>query len=152
MAIEGYPFSAAPPQGELADTIHIPYPKTCYVDWTYSSDTGVYSRAVEGEPHLDGMTGEQLTADNVVVFYTEHKKTDIVEDSLGSTAIDIVFEGTGRAQICRNGVMVEAEWRRVASDRPIQYYDDSGESIPLKPGQTWIQLVPPDYEVQIEGK
>jgi len=151
-AIEGYSFSAEPVQGDIAEKIHIPYPDLCIVDWEYSSDQGVYSRFVQGEPHLDGMTGEQLTADNVILLYAEHKKTDIVEDSLGSTAIDIVLEGQGHAQICRNGVVVEAEWRRVASDRPIQYYGDSGELIPLKPGQTWIQLVPTDYEVQIEGK
>jgi hypothetical protein len=104
---------------------------------------------VQGEPHLDGLTGEQLAADNVIVFYAEHKKTDIVEDSLGNTAIDIVMTGSGRAQICRDGVVIEGRWVQSAANEPIQYYDQGGKVIPLRPGNTWIQLVPQDYDVAI---
>ncbi|MBC7255728.1 MAG: DUF3048 domain-containing protein, partial [Chloroflexi bacterium] len=95
--ISGYTFSEAVPQGQPAKSIHIPYPRTCVVDWVYDEAHGRYLRSVQGKPHLEGLTGEQIGAENVILFYTEHKKTDIVEDTLGSTAIDIVMVGSGRA-------------------------------------------------------
>lgn len=149
--IPGYTFSEAVPQGQPAKTIHIPYPRTCAVDWVYDEASGRYLRSVQGKPHLEGLTGEQIGAENVIIFYTEHKKTDIVEDTLGSTAIDIVLVGSGRAQLCRDGVVQEVRWERPASGGLIQYYDAGGHIVPLKPGQTWIQLVPPDYQVEIKG-
>ncbi len=148
--IEGYTFDPAPPTGAPAPAIHIPYPRSSIADWTYDAASGQYLRSVQGQPHVDALTGEQIVADNVIIFYTEHRKTDIVEDSLGSTAIDIVMDGSGRAVVCRDGVMVEAEWRRTAQDRPILYWDEEGELITLRPGKTWIQLVPLDYEVTFE--
>jgi len=149
--VPGYVFDSQPPAGESqpALSVHIPYPKACVAEWRYDQDAGRYLRWVQGEPHLDGLTGEQLAADNVILFYAEHKKTDIVEDSLGNTAIDIVMTGSGRAQICRDGLAIEGRWVQKATDEPIQYYDGSGKVIPLRPGNTWIQLVPQDYAVVI---
>ncbi len=149
--ISGYTFSEAAPQGQPAQSIHIPYPRTCAVDWVYDGAKGRYLRSVQGKPHVDGLTGEQIGAENVILLYTEHKKTDIVEDTLGSTAIDIVLTGSGRAQLCRDGVVQEVRWERPASGGLIQYYDAAGNLVPLKPGQTWIQLVPTDYQVEIKG-
>lgn len=149
--IEGYSFDSKAPQGEPALSIHIPYPRSSVVDWAYDTASGRYLRAVQGAPHLEGLTKQQIGAENVIVFYTEHKKTDIIEDSLGSTAIDIVMEGSGRAQLCRDGVVQELRWEQRAPGALIQYYDASGEIAPLKSGKTWIQLVPVDYAVEIKG-
>jgi len=148
--IAGYVFDVAAPLGQPATSIHIPYPKSSVVDWAYDSTSGRYLRSVQGQPHLEALTQQQIAAENVIILYTEHKKTDIVEDSLGSTAIDIVLEGSGKAQVCRNGVVIEARWERKATGDLIRYYDDAqGREIPLKPGRTWIQLVPTDYAVTI---
>jgi len=146
--IQGYAFDATPPQGAPAASVRIPYPQRCLVDWRYAPDMGRYLRYVEGQPHLEALTQEQISAENVIALYAEHRKTDIVEDSLGSTAIDIVLTGAGRAQIFRDGVAVEARWEQKAPGELIQYYDASGRLIPLKPGRTWIQLVPTDYQVE----
>ncbi|MFO7698478.1 MAG: DUF3048 C-terminal domain-containing protein [Anaerolineae bacterium] len=146
--IEGYAFDPEPPDGEPALAIRIPYPSST-VDWTYDDATGLYLRKVSNQKHLDALTGDQITASNVILFYTEHKRTNIVEDTNGATAIDIVMTGTGRAVVIRDGVQVEAEWRRTAEDEVIQYWDADGEIIPLKPGKTWIEMMPPDHEVTI---
>jgi hypothetical protein len=147
--IRGYLFDPAPPQGKPAAAIHVPYPRLCVVDWAYDAASGRYLRSVQGQPHREGLTGEQIAAGNVIIFYARHEKTDIVEDSLGSTAIDIVMTGKGRAQICRDGVVIEGFWEQKAPAELILYYDATGQPIPLKPGNTWIQLVPVDYDVAI---
>jgi hypothetical protein len=146
---KGYTFDATPPVGEPATAVHIPYPQSSVVDWTYDAASGRYLRAVQGRPHLEGLTKEQIAADNVVIFYAEHRRTDIVEDVLGATAIDIVMAGAGRALVIRDGVAVEARWVQSPPGEPIQYYDADGHIVPLRPGNTWIQLVPTDYEVVV---
>lgn len=148
--IKGYTFDATAPQGQPAAAIHIPYPRAAVVDWAYDAADHRYLRSVQGEPHLEGLTKEQIAADNVIIFYAEHKKTDIVEDSLGSTAIDIVMTGSGRAQVCRDGIVIEGRWIQVAPGELIQYYTADGKLIPLRPGKTWIQLVPTDYVVTVK--
>jgi len=146
--IEGYVFDPQPPGGEVALTVHIPYPSST-VDWTFDPASGLYLRKVSNRAHVDALTGEQITAANIILFYTEHKKTRIVEDVNGATAIDIVMAGSGRAVVIRDGVQQEAEWRRTAEDEVILYWDANGQVIPFKPGKTWIELMPPDHEVTI---
>lgn len=147
--IKSYVFDPAIPKGTKAITINIPYPYYCVVDWVYDPATGLYLRSANGEPHLEGLTGEQISAANVVILYAEHKATNIVEDVTGATSIDIVLDGSGRAQVIRDGVVVEGTWKRNAENEPIMYYDKSGQAIAFKPGKTWIQIVPPDYKVTI---
>lgn len=146
--IEGYTFDPEPPEGEPALAVHIPYPSSS-VDWTYDPASGLYLREVSNKVHADALTGDQISASNVILFFTEHKRTNIVEDTNGATAIDIVMTGTGRAVVIRDGVQVEAEWRRTAEDAVILYWDEQDEIIPLKPGKTWIELMPPDHKVTI---
>jgi hypothetical protein len=148
--INGYTFASQVPAGQPAVSINIPYPASSRVAWQYEAATGRYLRSVEGQPHLEALTQKQIAAQNVIIFYAEHKATDIVEDTNGATAIDIVMSGSGRAQVCRDGVVVECQWVQKAPGELIQYYDNAGKLIPLKAGKTWIQLVPTDYKVSIQ--
>ena len=34
--------------------------------------TGMYQRFSDGQPHADANTGEQVSADNVVILYARH--------------------------------------------------------------------------------
>jgi hypothetical protein len=149
--IKGYTFSSTAPSGTAATSIHVPYPSSSVVDWSYDPAQGRYLRQVQGQPHMERLTNEQIAASNVIMLYAEHKKTDIVEDTLGSTAIDIVILGSGRAQVCRDGVVIEGRWSQPSEGALVEFYDAAGQIIPLKPGKTWIQLVPPDAKVTIGG-
>jgi hypothetical protein len=148
--IKGYDFDAKAPAGKPATAVHIPYPQNSVVDWVYDAAQGRYLRSVLNEPHLEALTKKQIGAENVIMFYAQHNITDIVEDSLGNKGFDIVMKGSGRAQVCRDGVVIEGRWVQNAPDELIRYYDASGQIIPLKPGQTWIEIMPTDYDVAIQ--
>jgi len=148
-SVEPLSFDEQAPEGSPAVAIDIPYSDSSLVRWEYDESSNVYLRWVAGEPHTDALTGEQIDAANVVVLYAEHRETDIVEDSLGSTAIDIWLHGEGTGVICRDGVGLDVTWERVAEDKPLVFRDDAGEIVPLKPGQTWFQIVPDDMDVTI---
>ena len=154
VALKGFVFSeegAEPPKGQPALKMHIPYPATSTVDYTYDRNMGLYMRFVQGEPYVDELTNKQIGVANVIVQYVEHQNTNIVEDSLGSTSLNLVTTGEGRVQILRDGVVLEGLWRRAQlTDFPV-YLDAQGKPIPLKPGTSWVQFVPPSYKLDIIG-
>jgi len=135
-----------PEGGEPATHIHIPYPnRNMIVDYRYDAESGAYRRWDAGEPHLDAATGEQITVTNVAVVYATHVDTDIYEDEprRKHPSVQIQLWGTGPAVIFRDGLAFEGLWARPNRDDMLVFRDATGQiPIPLKPGNTWIELVP----------
>ncbi|MBC7234306.1 MAG: DUF3048 domain-containing protein, partial [Chloroflexi bacterium] len=150
VSFRGLSFGAEAPAGAPASRVHIPLPPTSTVVWTWDADAGVYRRWVQGEPYTDLLTGEQIGAQNVIVIYAKHWKSDIVEDSLGSRAIGIAVRGGERAQVFRDGRLIEGYWWRDDPTLFFQLVDANGRHIPLKPGQSWVQIVPTSYQLGIQ--
>ncbi len=138
---------APPPTGSPAAEFTIPYPKSSTVTFKYDAASGLYQRYVQGQPHLDAANHKQITAANVVVQFCPHSKTDIVEDSQGTTSINITLLGEGPAILFRNGVAQQAYWKTDNPNRMTHFLDQNGQPLAFKPGQTWIELAPPDYVI-----
>ncbi len=150
--LAGFTFSpqgSPPPEGHPAASFVVPYPKSSLVEWRYDDTSGFYLRFVQGKPHTDAVSGKQLQAANVIVQHARHEKTDIVEDSLGTTSIKIVLSGEGQAEIFRDGVMLQSTWKYEEPKQLTRYLDEKGNPIPLKPGNSWIELVPIDYQISV---
>jgi hypothetical protein len=148
--LRGFVFSDEPMGGDPVQTISIPYPKqTSRTEWRYDPGSGRYLRWVSGEPLVDFADNQQISAANVVIYYAEHMPTEIVEDSNGATSIRIIVNGEGRARICRDGVVIEGLWRTDGTQTP-EFVFPNGQPIPLKHGNSWIEVVPNDYEVLVE--
>ena len=113
----------------------IRYPHGTVV-WRWDAGLGRYRRYIGGEPDVDANTGQQITAANVILLYAVHGKTNIVEDSLGSTAIDIQLHGSGPLKVLRDGVVIDGSWQRTDEFQPTRF------SVPLKPGNSWVELLP----------
>jgi hypothetical protein len=149
--IRPYAFSLTAPQGVPATTVHVPYPDCCAADWIYDTATGTYRRLTDGKPHMDATTNSQLAASNVVIVVAPHEKTTIIEDpGTGATSIRIVLTGEGKAIVIRDGTAVAGTWKRTDRKDLIRFYDAGGIAIPLHPGQTWVEIVPPDYQVTVK--
>jgi hypothetical protein len=153
--LSGWTFSDEPPEGgSPATSIEILYtPKYGSAEYQYDPGREAYLRSIFGEPHGDELTGEQIAARNVVVLYANHLETDIVEDSTGPRiyySIEIQIWGEGKAIVFRDGQAFEGKWVRPQRQDLIRFLDDAGNPIPLKPGNTWIQVVPLDFEIEVE--
>lgn len=138
----GFDFSDTPPGNEAgtATAIRIPYPGGNNVEWRYDTDRGGYLRFQGGQPQSDPETGEPILAQNVLVLFAKHELTDIVEDSLGTKGVNIELYGFGDLRIFRDGQVYEGTWR--ANDQsPPRWLGAGEQEIPLKPGQSWIQVV-----------
>ena len=141
--------ATAPNDEQPASSIHLPY---VYwpVDWRYDSKTGLWTRRMKNRPHLDKATGKALTADTIVVAYAHHETTDIVEDRAGSLSIEVQVWGDGPLKVFRDGRVIEGKWIRPSEPGILRFVDHAGRDIPLKPGVTWIQFVPLDFDVRVQ--
>lgn len=147
----GFYFQENPPAGgEPGTEVYIPYPACCDVTWRYNPQTGLYERYVQGQPHIDRADGKIIAVSNVVIHFAKHENTDMIEDSLGSRGIRIYLDGEGEAWIFRDGKMYRARWRHGDRFQMTEYVDMNGNPFPFKPGRTWIQYVPLDFDVKVK--
>lgn len=137
----------APAGGQPATTLSIPY-QADPVDWNYNAATGLWERNVDGRPHVDAENGQTLTAANVIVAFAHHAVTAIQEDTAGGMSIQIQLWGQGPVKIARDGKVIEGLWRRPGQPGVLEFVDAQGNPIPLKPGNSWLELAPLDFPVQ----
>jgi len=152
--LSGWVFSEKPPEGgSPATSMEFLYtPKYASAEYQYDPGGQAYLRSIFGDAHRDELTGEQIAVRNVVALYANHLETDIVEDSTGPRvyySIEIQIWGEGKATVFRDGQAFEGKWIRPQRNDLIRFVDATGNTIPLKPGNTWIQVVPLDFEIKV---
>jgi hypothetical protein len=106
------------------------------VAWTYDAESNSYQRSQGGSPHVDGRTGEQLTAKNVIVQFDEAR----VVDREGHVVYGSV--GEGEAYIFLDGQVIEGRWSKSTPEARTRYTDANGQEIRLNKGATWIAVLP----------
>ena len=152
--LQGLAFSPSlPPEGEPAKYVELTYlAGVASAEWTYDQISGLYQRSILGEPHTDALTGEQLTAANIIIVYANHVDTDILEDLVGGGhySIEIQIWGQGPVQIVRDGHVYNGTWIRQAREDLLSFVDETGQPLPLKPGNSWYQLVPLNFPTVIQ--
>jgi hypothetical protein len=150
---------AAPAAGAPANRVDFTYTKMyphLKIGWTYDAEAGRWRRTIGGQPAIDKADGQQLTAANVVVLGANHVQTLIPEQgtTLGkgpcsNASIEIQLWGEGPAKILRDGKVYEGKWVRPDRHAPFRFVDAKGQDIPLKPGNSWWQIVPMDVKVNV---
>jgi hypothetical protein len=139
-------FSDAPSAGgKTVNYFEINYLNgVCTAEWEYNATSGRWQRATAGTIHTDYLSGEQLSAANVVMVFSNHVETDILEDTWGGghMSIEAQIWGYGPAIIFRNGQMIEGYWERYDPGHMLTFNDGQGNTVPLKPGNSWFQMVP----------
>ncbi|HOT92694.1 MAG TPA: DUF3048 domain-containing protein [Anaerolineae bacterium] len=140
-------FSEKPLEGGTPiNYFEINYQSSCTAEWTYDAASGRWKRATAGVAQTDYLTGDPLTAANIIIVYAHHVETDFWEqmsDKYGWIhSIEIQLWGTGPALVFRDGVMINGYWERLERTHMLTFWVSEGHPIPLKPGNTWFQLVP----------
>jgi hypothetical protein len=138
--------------------IYTHYSIYSYNYWEYDPAQQVYKRFSDASdatsftqnetyvPHIDYLTGAQLTADNVIVlvvphiFHNEFDREDQV--------FDIAITGSGDAYLFRDGRMIKATWTRDQVNQPIQLVDAQGNPVPMKAGVTYYQVINPESSIK----
>ncbi len=133
----------APEWGESADVLDIRYSLKTFTQWTYDNDTGMYLRSQETgadqeevEPLIDESSGLRVVAANVIVVFVPHEHHLADPEKL-----DIRLIGRGPALVFRDGRSYLVTWERIDLYGGLIFITDAGQSFPLKPGSSWIEIV-----------
>jgi hypothetical protein len=168
----GFNFADKVPIGASATLIGFnkaPWPSHAAAQWRYDAASQKYLRFTNGTPHNDTLynvtakwgngaecspagtpTQTQIKATNVVVLYAKHEKTEIIEDDNNYVSVYINLVGQGDATFFRDGVMVQGKWKRASEQEFFQFTDATGNSFALRPGNTWFEIVPIGYQVEVK--
>lgn len=115
------------------------YPVTrCYFD--YNPADGLYYRSQylsggEDGPHIDAVTGEQLTFKNILVQNIKYE--DLGEGYLAFQCQDSTEDGW----YFTNGRGIHVNWLKSSDYGATKFYDDYGNEIVLNTGKTMICVV-----------
>lgn len=142
-------FSYGPlPRHQPAASVNIAYTAS-NVTWTWESGAAHWSRSYRdtGPATLGG--GGQITTANVVVMKEVEYPSPYIEDATGAHENLLTLTGSGEAQVFRNGAVIDGRWERPTLADKTRLVNDSGQTIPLTPGQTWIELVPTTVNVTV---
>ena len=93
--------------------------------------------------------GPAVTVANVIVQSVVLTPSRYVEDRTGAHEWLVSVTGSGPATVYRDGQGVAGSWSRPDPGDPTLYLDASGRTIPLRPGATWVELVPTTVAVSV---
>ena len=159
--LSGLVFATTPiTPGRPAGDVQLAY-HAAQIEWKYDANVntcstrgGCYLRWSDGVAHTDALNNQQLSAANVIVVYVNYVEDKrYLEEDYGAVKlfgfqIQLWGDPGGRVQIFRDGQVFDGSWNRPLRDSMLQFRDASGQPIPLKPGNTWVQLVRLDAQVQ----
>ena len=151
-ALSGMLFEEGVPEGGRdAHSLWMFYAYKNQVFWRFNAGDGSYHRwqdDADGSTFIeqtDRLNGNPLTYENVIVMFADHEveNTYLID-------IDLLYVKRGKALLFRDGQIYDIYWTTRSEEyekttgklRPIRFIDVEGNPFPLKPGQTWIELVP----------
>lgn len=111
----------------------------------FSGQMGVQVRYVASTGHWavlqDGVEMGGVAPSNVIVQYVT-VRAGRYRDVLGAPSPYTVSLGSGNAVVLRDGRAITATWQRATTRGGTRYLDAAGRDVRLRPGATWILLVP----------
>ncbi len=157
--LDGLSFQATPPESLAAgSSLAIRYSQSFYSRWDYDPAYGQYVRYQDsvddhsggsGEVYevlTDRLTGEPIRADNVVVLFAAHNYY-----SRSPEMWEIKLFGYGNGYLFRNGRVYEVSWARTGDEELIALTYPDGSRFPLRPGNTWFQIIGTSSSISNEG-
>ena len=106
--------------------------------WVWDAGSWSWKRFMDGAPHT-AVSGGQIAPQNVVVQFTEYPGEG-----------DGITVGEGDVWVFTDGQVRAGRWMRPDRAQPARYVDGSGTPILLRPGTTWVELLPTGSPVDVE--
>jgi hypothetical protein len=143
-----FTYANEPVVGTPVSVIAIPFSSTSDVVWRYDPQLHAYQRFYGFTP--DRLADHvQNTASNVIIQFVQITFGPWLENDQGGLEVQANLDQNagGPAQIYRDGVEVSGSWQRSTLSQPTQYLSSTGQPIALRPGPTWVELVPSTVQV-----
>ena len=99
----------------------------------YDEETNTYLKEYNGEPQIDGRTGNQIAFTNVLVLETNIK---LAENGIHR---DVNWHG-GNGYYISNGAMQKITWSKKSESSRLMLYDEDGNELVLNRGKSYIAV------------
>lgn len=146
VSVPALEFGDAPAEGEPGLSLLIPFGDPPDVRYEYDASIGAYHRLHGGQPTTDAALGLEVLPENVVVIATDVTEIPGTADAAGAPSFEYRGTGSGDVIVLRDGRRYEGTWTRDGSGM-YRFADAADTPIRLKPGLTWIHIVPAELAV-----
>lgn len=109
------------------------------VEYFYDAEKKGYVRYLASEPHLD--QGEEILPKNILVQFTDYYSVD------DEGRLKMRTYGEGKALYFSGGKVGSGKWVKEEDDFT-RFFDEFGEELVLKEGQTWLEMVDEEWRVE----
>ncbi len=153
--------SVTPSGGESAPQVYVRFSISAYVRWDYDPASGRYLRWQDTQeapdlaseayaPLIDGLSGQQIAAENVVVLIVPHQF--VFNSRPGpNEVVGIDLNGSGVAYAFRDGQVFQVLWQRPQKDSVLFLTWPDGSLFPYKPGVTWYEVIGKSSQIKVES-
>ncbi len=108
--------------------------------FTYNESTGLYEKFANDSPQIDGISGEQLTFENVLILYTDITDRED-EPEVNRKNLD-VFGGLDKdyavGYYLTEGHAEQIRWAKADESSRLKFYDMDGNEITINRGKSYI--------------
>ena len=132
--------------GEVANTVTIPYSTGNIVEYEYDEDLKEYVRYSRGEKQVDWDTEKTVTTKNIIIEKAENWTLNDGSGK-GRQTLDNVEELEG--YYITNGKAIEITCDKTSRKGQTVYKDLEGNEIDVNDGKTFIQICPIEAEIEI---
>ena len=119
--------------------------KKCnYIDLKYNSYSHPHFEYIDGRyyrwqyntKHIDDITGEQLSYENVIIQFAKYSNID----RNGYQDVDLIGEGKG--YYCTEGKYIPITWAKTGKKSFTNFFTEDGKDLKVNPGNTFISVFP----------
>jgi hypothetical protein len=123
--------------GETVKTASMTWPSASAV-WTWNGHLWLRTQSGSADVLADG---NRIHATNVVVMSIAVVSSGL-HDVLGNASPEDVVTGHGKVWVLRDGHVIHGTWNRPNRASRMKLRDAHGSVLRLRPGRTWIELLP----------
>jgi hypothetical protein len=137
-----FTYSAALPPGSApAASVGINFSYGTDVVWKWDSQAKSWIHTYSGATDIDALTGQPVSATNVVLIVVNYHFGPHAESTGGSGDFESQTVGSGTGWVLRGGREIKITWTRPYLISPFTFTHGSAK-VALAPGRTWVELVP----------
>ena len=133
---------------QVADSVELEYSDYHTTSYEYDAENKVYKRSMSGKANVDLETGEQYTAKNIIVYKVRNYT---LNDGEGKGRQELENVGSGTGYYISDGQAVSITWQKSSDSAQTIYKYTNGEELMVNDGNTFIQILPLDGEIEIQA-
>ena len=128
------------PSGNKAQKVTARFSSAKNSIFTYDKDRNTYSMSQYGSQFRDANNNNAVTFTNLLILETPVK--DLVGHGEGAGRQDMSTVGRGTGYFVSNGRYIKINWFRADKSSQFTYTDESGNTVELGHGKTYIAIIP----------